>query len=158
METTEDKIRCIKIIVTANIATRACHPNAGRIETALKLALSDLLSLDRVLSDAKHQLERTGAALGFKETREARIRSVVLLVVHAEAFAAMNGLQPILSTLHYPMEALLKSGIFNGKTTLMEFASENDENQFSDKELSILAGFLGESCDELDFFIRAKVK
>ena len=49
----------------------------------------------------------------------------------------------------YSVKALLKSGIFEGKTTTQGLAQL--ENSFSDKELSVAAAFLGESSEKVVF-------
>ena len=162
----EERIRCVQIMVTALIATAAVPGrNAAILCVDLKYEIRSLLEDMRVRSDVVHQLGTTRERLlSFKKAREARIRSVIYIILHAEVFAAVHGLAPILSisaeagkksdksrSFRYPMTALLKSGIFDEKSKIKDLAElyvsdkKGDKQlKFSDKEICILAGFLGE--------------
>ena len=158
-------------MVSTLIATHATGRNAKALGRDLSTEIEKLLQLPRVLSDARHQLhpDPSESALDFKRAREERIKAVVMVVLHAESFAATNNLNPILpkqktrgsylnlnlskrkslGAQSYPVKALLRSGIFEDMTTVEEF--KNLENPFSDKELCVVAGFLEESVDGVAF-------
>ena len=171
VKTVEEKILAVQIVVSTLIATHATGRNAKALGRDLSTEIEKLLQLPRVLSDARHQLhpDPSESALDFKRAREERIKAVVMVVLHAESFAATNNLNPILpkqktrgsylnlnlskrkslGAQSYPVKALLLSGIFEDKTTVEEF--KNLLNPFSDKELCVVAGFLEESVDGVAF-------
>jgi hypothetical protein len=96
VETPEEQIRAVQVSVGVLVATAFCRdPEALRTNIADEVA--KVLSLPRVLSDARHQLhpDASEKALDFKAAREERIRAVVSIILHAESFAATNDLPPI---------------------------------------------------------------
>ena len=57
-----------------------------------------MLTMSRVLSDARHQLSTTAVSrsLDVKKRRAERIRAVLYTVMHAESFCLTRKLPPIL--------------------------------------------------------------
>ena len=96
VETPEEQIRAVQVSVGVLVATAFCR-SPKVLRTNITAELTKLLSLPRVLSDARHQLhpDASEKALDFKAAREERIRAVVSIILHAESFAATNGLPPI---------------------------------------------------------------
>ncbi|GMI08782.1 hypothetical protein TrVE_jg6415 [Triparma verrucosa] len=160
----DEQIRSSQIAVSVLIATECCN-NLKVTKLALRKRIEQevlkLLKLERIQNDAKHQLDPnpSSRALDYKQAREARIRAVLMVILHAESFASTNDLEAILpkkraglsfsskNTDVYPVTALLKSGVFEGKTTAKQLKELGE--QFSDKELSVMAGFLKEEADDL---------
>ncbi|GMI26823.1 hypothetical protein TeGR_g8516, partial [Tetraparma gracilis] len=166
VETPEEQIRAVQVSVGVLVATAFCR-SPKVLRTNISAELAKLLSLPRVLSDARHQLhpDASEKALDFKAAREERIRAVISVILHAESFAATNGLPPIvpaqasrgsflgidlgkrksLGAASYPVKALLQSGLYEGKRTVKDFMDLG--NPFSDKELCVVAGFLEEDAE-----------
>jgi surface protein len=162
--TIEKQIRSVQLCVSAYIAMKCCYEGRPKLLQQLRKHIESevfkLLKLDRIMSDARHQLcpIEGGRALDFKKAREKRIRAVVMIVLHAESFCSTNGLDPILpkssvvrsntalDAHHYPVKALLQSGVFEGKNRVrdLKLLMEGGNQKFTDKELSVMAGFLGD--------------
>jgi hypothetical protein len=96
VETPEEQIRAVQVSVGVLVAEAFCR-SPKVLRTNISAELAKVLSLPRVLSDARHQLhpDASEKALDFKAAREERIRAVVSIILHAESFAATNGLPPI---------------------------------------------------------------
>ena len=185
VETPEEKIRAVEIAVIAITASNPCR-EASVLRDELVEELEKILNEERVLNDAGHELA-PGGSLGAKlldvrAQRQARVRAVLMIIVHCEAFAATNKLRPVLlqegaamgrrrqsfGPRHYPVRALLLSGVFYGATdlpALLELppapesssqataaiteagggsGSGGGSSYFSDKEASVVAALLGE--------------
>jgi len=123
-DTVEEKIRAVQIVITTLIATHAAGRNAETLRDNMAAEIEKLLELPRVLSDARHQLcsNPSERALDFKGSRDERIKAVLVVVLHAEAFCVTNKLPPIVPTTaskgdfqeqqsltaqNYPVKALL---------------------------------------------------
>ena len=185
VETPEEKIRAVEIAVMAITASNPCR-EASVLREELVEELEKIMNDERVLIDARHELAPGGSLganlLDFKAQRQARVRAVLMLLVHCEAFAATNKLRPVLlqegaamgrrrqsfGQRHYPVRALLLSGVFYGATdlpALLELppapesssqataaiteagggsGSGGGSSYFSDKEASVVAALLGE--------------
>eukprot|EP00519_Triparma_laevis_P009684 CAMPEP_0182502722 /NCGR_PEP_ID=MMETSP1321-20130603/13970_1 /TAXON_ID=91990 /ORGANISM="Bolidomonas sp., Strain RCC1657" /LENGTH=485 /DNA_ID=CAMNT_0024707717 /DNA_START=77 /DNA_END=1531 /DNA_ORIENTATION=+ len=170
-DSVDEQIRSVQISVSVLIATE-CYNRSSTLKKSLRSKVEQevvkLLKLDRIQNDAKHQLdpEHSGRTLDYKKAREARIRAVLMVVMHAESFAATNGLEAIIPKKKarlsfsskaadiYPVSALLRSGVFEGKATAKQLKELGE--QFSDKELSVIAGFLDEAADDLGLIAAEK--
>ena len=137
VETPEEKIRAVEIAVMAIAASNPCRA-ASVLRVELVEELKKILNDERVLSDARHELAPEGSLgaqlLNFKDMRQARVRAVLMIVIHCELFAATNKLSPVLlqegapnamgrrrqsfGQRYYPARALLLSGVFYGATDL----------------------------------------
>ena len=167
VEKAEDKIRAVQIAVTTLICTRFIK-DGDEVRTEIEQEILKLLEHERVLLDASHQLASSQRSSSFNinvgnftKERQERIKSVINVILHAEAFAITNKLDPILPRerndevvkrgdirgQNYPVKALIQSGIFEGKTTISDLEGlegEDDGPFFSEKEICVMAGFLGE--------------
>ena len=97
VDTVEQKIRAVQIVVTTLIAKLADGRDAETHRNIIATEVEKLLELPRVLSDARHQLssDPSERALNFKLSRDERIKAVLVVVLHSEAFCVTNNLSPI---------------------------------------------------------------
>jgi len=140
VETREEKIRCVVIACTALVAkAEPGGHSAAIIRGDLGLQIHKLFALEFLQHDVASQLDETHRNwLSFPKHRVSRLNSAVGALVHAEAFAAAHGLEPIMLEFlpaPFSIKVLVATGVFGGKTTAGEL-----EGQFSPKELCVLGG------------------
>jgi len=148
--TPEEKIAAIKISSAAILfstftAANGRDPRQVRIE--LKTEFNKLLDIPEVRGDIKVQLREKTAWLSLEDARTARLKDVLHILVHAEKFAATNGLQPIMSAVpedrRFDTQSLIGTGLFDAKP-LGELPAESAFHNYTGAEKNVLAALCGQ--------------
>jgi hypothetical protein len=169
VNTDEERIDAVKIACTAVAVTDvANNPDSTKDEQKIRIHLGSQLEklwtrVPKIRAEVAALLgSRKGASLkshlDSEDKRKNRVRSAVTVLVQAEAFAAIKGLDPIAAEylgddkIPEAVAALVRIGLFGGTTVaqLEELRRTADPHAFSAKELYVVAGFLGEPYQKPD--------